>query len=326
MPPSFFPQTVIAVVWDFDKTLIPGYMQEPLFRRFGVEGFAADGKSGFWDEVRGLAAFYKKRGLEIVSTDALYLGHILTYVREGRFPGLTNRMLREMGAELAFYDGVPAIFESLKARPSALGLAGPPHNITVEHYVVSTGLRQMVLGSAIAPYLEGVWACEFVEAVAPPGYLSSEPAVEGDQPIAQVGYSIDNTTKTRAIFEINKGVNVNPQIDVNSRMAPEDRRVPMQNMVYVADGPSDVPVFSVVHGSGGRTYAVYQPGSDADFDQARLLLEDGRVHAFGEANYSEGTQSAMWLRHSVDEMAKRIARERNDALAVVLGKPPQHIA
>ncbi len=68
-------------------------------------------------------------------------------------------------------------------------------------------------------------------------------AAEEDVTIKDIGYVIDNTTKTRAIFEINKGVNKNPDIDVNAHMPREDRRIPFQNMIYIADGPSDVPVF-----------------------------------------------------------------------------------
>src|SRR5690606_32240971 len=98
--------------------------------------------------------------------------------------------------------------------------------------------------------------------------------------------------------EINKGTNKNATIDVNSKIAREDRRVPFQNMVYVADGPSDVPVFSVVDANGGRTYAVYRPGSHREFSQAARLLEQGRVDAFGEADYSDGSHTAMWLMHA----------------------------
>lgn len=326
MPPNFFPQTVIAVVWDFDKTLIPGYMQEPLFRKFGIEGWASDGKSGFWDEVGGLADYYTERGLGLASKDILYLDHILTYVRAGRLPGLTNKMLRDLGGEIEFYPGVPAIMEELKARPSVLGVAGTPHNISVEHYVVSTGLRQMILGSAVAPHVEKVWGCEFLDNIAPVGFLTNPRPVLADQPISQVGYSIDNTTKTRAVFEINKGVNVYPEIDVNAPMAPENRRVPFQNMVYVADGPSDVPVFSVVKSFGGQTFAVYKPGGAKEFDQAKALQEGGRVHGYGGADYQAGTHTTLWLTHTVDEIAKRVEEERNTALAKVLGKVPSHIA
>jgi hypothetical protein len=78
---SYFPQTVIAVIWDFDKTLIPGYMQEPLFARYGVKD------QEFWDEVQALDSHYRRYGAERVSADTIYMSHILTYVREGIFSG-----------------------------------------------------------------------------------------------------------------------------------------------------------------------------------------------------------------------------------------------
>src|SRR5690606_35366540 len=152
------------------------------------------------------------------------------------------------------------------------------HQIHVEHYIVSTGLRQMILGSAVAPFVTDVWASEFTELVAPPGYLDGQGHLFApDGEIKQLIYAIDNTTKTRAIFEINKGTNKNPAIDVNAKIAREDRRVPFQNMIYIADGPSDVPVFSVVEANGGRTYAVYRPGSGTEIVQANRPGEARRI-------------------------------------------------
>lgn len=317
MPSTLFLQNVIAVVWDFDKTLIPGYMQEPIFRRYGIDG------SEFWREVQALPEFYRAAGLDLVSADSLYLNHLLTYVRHGQLSGLSNGVLRELGAELTFYAGIPAIFTHLAER-LAKHPGSKKHDITLEHFVVSTGLRQMILGSRIADNLTNVWGCEFVEVEAPPGFIGAGlPSSDGE--IRDVGYILDNTTKTRAIFEINKGSNVFPGIDVNSSIAPENRRVPFQNIIYVADGPSDVPVFSVVKGQGGRTYAVFAPGDEAAFAQANALLRDGRVHAFGEANYETGSPTSIWLSQAIDEVADRIASDRDSVMDAAVGKAPRHL-
>ena len=242
---QLFPQNVIAMIWDFDKTLIPGNMQGPLFRHYGID------EAEFWAEVDGLQDFYEGHGSTLIQRDHLYLNHILTYVREGRMPGASNQLLRELGAEIDFYPGMPDYLEQVRK-----GIESEPrfaeHQIHVEHYVVSTGLRQMILGSAIAPQIEYVWGCEYTEVVAPPEYGMHQGqlfAPLGE--IRQLVYTIDNTSKTRALFEINKGTNKNPSIDVNAKIAKEDRRVPFQNMIYVADGPSDVPVFSVVEATTG---------------------------------------------------------------------------
>lgn len=316
---SIFPQNVIAVIWDFDKTLIPGNMQRPLFAHFDVD------EQAFWTEVDGLADWYRTHGDTLIAEDTLYLGHILSYVRAGRMPGLSNALLRDLGAEIDLYEGLPDFFELM--RKSIEGQPGfAEHQIHVEHYVVSTGLRQMILGSAIAPFVTDVWASEFSELVAPPGYADGQDQLfSPDGEIRQLIYTIDNTTKTRAIFEINKGTNKNPSIDVNAKIAHEDRRVPFQNMIYVADGPSDVPVFSVVDANGGRTYAVYRPGSPVEFGQASRLLEQDRIDAFGEADYSEGSHTAMWLTQAAEGIAHRIVRDRERALSERVGLPPRHV-
>jgi hypothetical protein len=319
VPRSLFLQNVIAVVWDFDKTLTPGYMQAPLFARYGVN------EQDFWREVNALPDYYRKRGLEVISDEVQYLDHLITYAQDGRFHDLTNAVLRELGKGIVFYEGLPDFFGQLRAR-----LAEHPgaqqHEITLEHYVVSTGLRQMILGSAIAEYVNGVWACEFVEEVAPPNFdPMAEPVAGEGGLIKKVGYSIDNTTKTRAVFEINKGTNVNPGIDVNAAMALEDRRVPFQNMIYVADGPSDVPVFSVVRSQGGRTFGVFKPGDEDELRQIKGLLRDQRIDAFGEADYRPTSTTGMWLGQAITEIADRITTDRAAILESTVSRAPGHI-
>src|ERR1043165_4182567 len=175
----------------------------------------------------------------------------------------------------------------------------------------------MVRGSAINQPLDGVWACEFVQDPLPPGFLKQkELSIEAaDSQIAQIGILIDNTTKTRAIFEINKGTNKNPSIDVNSKMAAEDRRIPVQNMIYIADGPSDVPSFSVVKNGGGRAYAVYNPDKSAEFEQNDRLLQSGRIHGYGPADYRPGSSTSNWLRLHIHQICDRIVADREVAVA-----------
>jgi hypothetical protein len=320
-------QNVICCVWDFDKTLIPGYMQEPIFRRFKVD------EASFWEEVNGLPEFYRRHGLELVAQDSLYLNHILTYVRHGLFPGLNNRLLRELGAEIVFFEGLPDFFQtvskSVRSNPRY-----EHHDLRVEHYVVSTGLRQMILGSKIAPYLDGVWGCEFVERTPPPGYLMREPEAPSEDGglfgetttvLREVGYVIDNTTKTRAIFEINKGTNVAPEISVNAKIPHEQRRVPFDNMIYIADGPSDVPAFSILRQYGGKTFAVYRPGSKASFVQVNELQRQNRIDSFGEASYVPGSHTSMWILNAVEEIAERIVVNRERALGEAVGRAPRHL-
>ncbi|CAB1079655.1 conserved hypothetical protein [Olavius algarvensis Delta 1 endosymbiont] len=320
MPQPLFLQNIIACIWDFDKTLIPGYMQEPLFAHYKVNAKA------FWQEVAALPDYYQKSGLEMISSDTAYLNHILTYARQGIFKGLDNRTLRKLGRKIKFYQGLPGFFDDVKnyVRDNA---AYRQHDIQIEHYIVSTGLLQMILGSGIAGHIDGIWGCEFIEAPPLPGFRD-QPATGGqDQPriIRQIAYALDNTTKTKAIFEINKGSNKLPNIDVNAKIPDEDRRVPFQNMIYIADGPSDVPVFSIINRFGGRTFAVYRPGSKEEFSQVNNLQKQGRVQSFGEANYTEGSQTAMWLKNAISEIAELIVDNRERALGDKIGQPPKHL-
>ncbi len=320
MTQPLFLQNIIACIWDFDKTLSPGYMQAPIFEHYKV-----DAKT-FWKEVEQLPEVYKKNGLDLISTDTLYLNHILTYARAGVFKGLNNSRLRELGAKIELYNGLPQFFEEIKSFVSRHA-HWQPHDIQVEHYIVSTGLRQMILGSEIAPYVDGVWGCEFVEDTPPPDYLQKDEKSVSNKTriISQIAYALDNTTKTRAVFEINKGSNKIPEIDVNAMIPDADRRVPFQNMIYVADGPSDIPVFSLINRFGGRTFAVYQPESSKEFSQVNRLQKQKRVQSFGEANYTMGSQTAMWIINAISEISARIVESRERALGDKIGKPPRHL-
>lgn len=318
MASTLFTQNIIACVWDFDKTLIPAYMQAPLFRRYGID------EPTFWAETNALAENYRKRGYNI-APEISYLNHLLTYVLAGKMPGLGNRVLRECGREIGFYPGLPEFFETsrawARAKPEYV-----KHEIQLEHYVVSTGLAEMIRGSALAPCIDAIWACEFIENPLQPGFLrQKEFPLEAANEIAQIGVMIDNTTKTRAIFEINKGTNKNAAIDVNAKVTPEDRRIPLQNMIYIADGPSDVPSFSVVKKGGGKTYAVYNPAVRAEFEQNDRLRHTGRIDHYGPADYTENSATTHWLHLQVEKMCDRIVTDREAAVAARVTRPPRHL-
>lgn len=170
---------------------------------------------------------------------------------------------------------------------------------SIEHYIVSTGFAEVIKGTSIMDYVKNIWGCELIEAE----------DGNGDKIISEIGYTIDNTTKTRALFEINKGTNVNTEINVNSKLSNEQRRVDFKNMIYIADGPSDVPAFSVVKGRGGATFAIYPKGNEEAFKQVEKLREDGRIDMFAEADYSDGTTASMWICNKIKEFAERIKKE-----------------
>jgi hypothetical protein len=318
MATTLFTQNIIACIWDFDKTLIPDYMQAPLFRRYGVN------EPNFWNETNNLVGHYRQRGYQL-SGEIAYLNHILTHVLAGKMAGLNNRILRECGAEIGFYPGMPSFFERSRAfvheKPEYR-----KHEITLEHYIVSTGLAEMIRGSAAAKGVDGIWGCEFVENPLQPGFLEQqELELAAEAEIAQIGMVIDNTTNTRAFFEINKGTNKNPSIDVNSNIKPEDRRIPLQNMIYIADGPSDIPSFSVVKRGGGKAYAVYNPDSSAEFEQNDRLRQVDRIDHYGPADYAEKSPTSRWLRLQIQSICERIVADREAAVAQRVSRPPRHL-
>ena len=318
MSTTLFTQNIVACIWDFDKTLIPDYMQAPLFRHFGVD------EPTFWQETNALAGHYQKRGYPI-SGEIAYLNHLLTYVLAGKMAGLNNKILRRCGADISFYPGLPGGFDLtrqfVREKPEYR-----KHDIALEHYIVSTGLAEMIRGSAIADKVDGVWGCEFVENPLQPGFLSQdELSLAAEAEIAQIGMVIDNTTKTKAIFEINKGTNKNAAIDVNAKIEPADRRIPLMNMIYVADGPSDIPSFSVVRAGGGKAYSVYNPDSTAEFEQNDRLRHAERIDHYGPADYTPTSPTTKWLRLQIHRICDRIVADREAAVAQRVSRPPRHL-
>ncbi len=297
-----FEQNRIALIWDFDKTLISEYMQTPLFKAFNID------PQEFWSEVNAKPIALEKQGHK-VNKEIYYLNHILTYIKNGKFPDLNNAKLKEMGKAMQFFPGTLEFFQSIKNEIKS----NPDYSafsIQVEHYIVSTGLAEIIHGSQIAPLVEDVWACEYMEE---------------DDVLSQIIYAIDNTTKTKAVFEINKGVNKHPEhVEVNSLIDEEDRRIPFSNMIYIADGPSDIPAFSVVKKSGGLTFAVYAE-DEKSFKQADALRIDGRIHMYGPADYREGTQTNKWLRLQVKKIASTIVEKKKAILKQSGEGIPGHI-
>jgi len=298
---------VIAVIWDFDKTLVDGYMQDPIFAHYDVD------PSAFWKEVNDLPGKYLEEQGVRVNSDTIYLNHFINCAHNGVFPGLNNEKLKTFGQNLKFYSGVPEIFEKSK-KLIAENPTYAVYDIKVEHYIVSTGFAAVIRGSSVMKHVEGIWGCELIEK-----------EVDGVPLISEIGYTIDNTSKTRAIFEINKGVPKHPEIDVNAKMPEELRRVPFENMIYIADGPSDIPAFSLVSKNGGATFAIYPKGNSKAFDQVEQMRKDGRIHMYAEADYTEGTTAYMWITRKIAEFADRICETEKAKLRASVSSAPKHL-
>ena len=298
---------IIAVIWDCDKTLIDGYMQDPLFKKFKIDSH------DFWEQVKTIPDEMEHKGIR-VNADTYYLNHFIRCAHNGTMPGLNNAMLREIGQEQKFYSGIPEIFEKTK-RLFADDKQYSEYGIQVEHYIVSTGFAETIRGSVLMPYVDDVWGCELLEA----------PGPDGKEVISEIVYTIDNTTKTRAIFEISKGIGKIEGIDVNTKIPKELRRVQFENMIYIADGPSDIPAFSVVKQNGGATFAIYPKGDMKAMCQVEQMRADGRVDMYAEADYSENTTANMWINSKIQDMADRIRDREQARILSSASAAPKHL-
>ena len=297
---------IIAVIWDCDKTLIDGYMQDPIFDKFRINAHE------FWTKVNSTPKELEKQGIR-VNADTYYLNHFIKCAHDGTFPGLNNAMLKEFGSKEKFYPGIPEIFEQTK-KMFRDDKTYSEYGIQVEHYIVSTGFAEIIRGSVLMPYVDGVWGCELLDTQTKEGTAISE-----------IVYTIDNTTKTRAIFEINKGIGKIPEINVNSNIPKEMRRVQFENMIYIADGPSDIPAFSVVKQNGGATFAIYPKGDMNAMRQVEQMRIDGRVDMYAEADYSKGTTAYMWITNKIQDMADRIRSNEKEKILASTSAVPHHL-
>lgn len=226
------PQNIVAVVFDFDDTLTDESTTK-LLDRYGIDA------KEFW-RVQN-EQMIAEEGWDPVPA---YLKMILDNVGQDKpFGNLSNKDLRDFGATLPFYPGVTRLFSSLRELASKHSQSNP----IVEFYVITSGLEEIVRGSKIAKNLAGVWGCQFAED-------------EGGT-IAHVKNVVSFTDKTRHLFEINKGLKDDRRkpYSVNENVGAENRRIPFSNIIYVGDGLTDVPCFSLLKNLGGKSIGVFDP-------------------------------------------------------------------
>jgi haloacid dehalogenase-like hydrolase len=290
------PQNTIAIVLDYDQTLSPNYMQdEVLFPAFGIDA------KKFWQRCQELV---RRDGYD---SELAYLKALLDYLELDR---PTNAGLRQLGAGLKFFPGLPEMFEEFKR-----GLLRPEHEalgIKVEHYIISSGLKAMIEGSRLAPHVRAIFGCEFAEDSA--GRIAFPKRV------------ISHTQKTQFLFRINKGMLDHSQ-DVNDHMPPELRPIPFEHMIYIGDGPTDVPCFTVVRQHGGHAIAVYNPDDKSrnSFRKCyQLVGAADRVRHIAPADYRAGSHLRLLLEQMVGETADRILARRLRDVEENTVRAPKH--
>lgn len=298
---------IIAVIWDFDRTLVDGYMQDPIFKKFGIDS------SKFWSDMEAAKEECAKRAYR-VNKDTYYVNYFIRCAHDGTLPGLNNAMLKEAGSKQKFYPGVEQLLKTIKET-----FKDDPeyseYGIQVENYIVSTGFAETIRGTSLMPWIDGIWGCELLDG--PDGH--------GGTVINEMVYTIDNTTKTRALFEINKGIGKVPDIDVNSQIEKSMRRVQFEHMIYIADGPSDIPAFSVVKQNGGLTFAIYPKGDYRAMQQVDQMRASGRVDMYGEADYSPDTTAYMWITDKIRRIGKKILTDEKAKIRASASDVPKHL-
>ncbi len=258
---------VAAIMYDFDKTLCTRDMQEYSF----IPGLGIT-SAAFWKE----AGLLSKNGMDRILA---YMYLMLKKSREADKPVRRENFV-SLGKNIDFFPGVPSWFERMNARGRELG-------ITVEHYIISSGLREIIEGSAIHDRFRKIYACEF-------HYDANGVA---DWPLVSVNY----TTKTQFLFRINKGVLDFTDDEALNRFVPEaERAVPFRNMVYIGDGLTDVPCMKLVKANGGHSIAVYQRGHKQNVSD---LLRHERVDYISPADYSEGSDLDSLVSRILEKMA-----------------------
>ena len=290
------PQNTIAIVYDYDQTLSPSYMQdEVVFPAFGIDG------AKFW---RRCTELVRESGYD---NELAYMKELLDQLGMDR---PTNAALKELGRKLNFYKGLPEMFDDFAN--DLLSAEQVAHGITVEHYIISSGMKVLIEGSRLQPYVRAIFGCEFDEDEQ--GRITFPKRV------------ISHTQKTQFLFRINKGL-LNMSQDVNDHMDAEIRPIPFANMIYVGDGPTDVPCFTVMKKNGGQAIAVYNPDDPnrAGFRKCyQLSAHADRVKHIAPADYRPNTHLRMLLEQMVEETANRIVEQRKTAIETGTVRAPKH--
>ncbi len=257
---------IVALMYDFDRTLSPKDMQEYAF----IPGLGME-PAKFWAECTRTAEKYR-------------MDPILSYMynmlekSEGR-QLVTRSTLRALGAGVKLFDGVTTWFSRVNEYAAGLGLAP-------EHYIISSGLKEIIEGTPIAHEFKEIYAASF---------CYNEKGVPF-WPAVAVNY----TSKTQFLYRINKGIlDTTENRGVNEYMPEDRRRVPFRNMIYFGDGMTDIPSMKLTKVNGGHSVAVY---SDDPSEANRMLL-DGRVDFVVKADYRKGGE----LERTVFEVIDRIA-------------------
>ncbi len=250
---------IVALIYDFDGTLSPGNMQE-----FGFIQAVGKTPEVFWKMSDGLAA----------GQDA---SNVLSYMKmmfdEAKKNNITLRRsdFRKFGKHIELFEGVKEWF-------GLINEYGEAHGVKIEHYINSSGLKEIIEGSPLAKEFKHIFACSYI-------YNDEGEAV-------WPGIAVDYTAKTQFIFKINKGIfSAHDNKMVNASIAEDKKRIPYPRMIYFGDGETDIPCMKLVSMFGGHTIAVYNPDKPKKKAFAEKLKRQGRASFIAPADYRKESRT-----------------------------------
>lgn len=259
---------VLAICYDFDKTLSPDDMQaQGYIQSVGYE------VESFWKESNGLA--------ESNDMDQ-NLAYMYTMIQKARGRFIFNRKtLMDYGAKVSLFPGVDTWFKRIREY-------GETKGVIVEHYIISSGLKEMIEGTKVANEFEKIYASSF--------YYDENG--EAKWPAQVINY----TSKTQFLFRIVKGtLDVNDS-GVNDYFNPEDIRIPFRNMVYIGDSDTDIPCMKLVNSHSGHSIGVYNPET-RDRRKVYKMMEDERIKYFAPADYTDNSELDKLVKAIIDQTA-----------------------
>ena len=285
---------VLAICYDFDKTLSPDDMQAQGYIQTVYDGDVQE----FWAESNALAEANE------MDTNLAYM-YKMVEKAHGRIV-FTKKTLADYGARVSLFPGVEEWFERIRA-------FGDAHGVIVEHYIISSGLKEMIEGTSIAKAgaFEKIYASSFM--------------FDKDGVAVWPAQAINYTNKTQFLFRIEKGVLDVNDSGVNDYFPPEEIRVPFRNMVYIGDSATDIPCMKLVNANGGHSIGVYN-NDTLDKSKVFKMLTDNRIKYFASADYTEDSEldrlvKAIILRTASNEILEEkhfaCKKDRDKAVAVV---------
>ncbi|HPX03218.1 MAG TPA: HAD family hydrolase [Synergistaceae bacterium] len=260
---------VMAICYDFDGTLAPGNMQEhDFFPDLNVA------PKDFWEESNALAREQEADPILV------YMKLMLDKARLSGKVRISKSAFREYGKTVKLFRGVKSWFDDINDYAAKKG-------VRLEHYIISSGIREMMEGSPISKHVKAIYASSFI-------YDQHDVAI---WPANAVNY----TTKTQYLFRINKGIeSITDNVAINEFVAEEDRRIPFSRMLFIGDGSTDVPCMRLVKNQGGHAIAVYSGQREGSREHALRLLLDGRVNFIAEGVYTKNSKMFKYTSSIID--------------------------